>query len=78
METQSERDLVAEVTSRLRRRFPHLSDEELEPMVKSTLAGYDDSKVRDFVPILAEREVVAQLRRRAHTLGPAEQLTADV
>lgn len=66
METQSERDVVTEVTTRLHARFPDLTEESLEPMVTSVLARYGDSKVRDFVPILAEREVVAQIRRRAH------------
>ena len=67
METQPEREVVTEVTNRLRTRFPDLADHALEPMVTSVLAGYGDSKVRDFVPILAEREVVAQLRRGTTT-----------
>ena len=62
METQPEREVVTEVTNRLRTRFPDLAADALEPMVTSVLAGYGDSKVRDFVPILAEREVVARLR----------------
>lgn len=64
METQTEREVVTEVTTRLRTRFPELADEALEETVTAVLAGYGDSKVRDFVPILAEREVAAQLRRR--------------
>ena len=66
METQTEHELVAEVTTRLRTRFPHLDEAALETMVTSVLAGYGDSKVRDFVPILAERDVVAQVRQQAH------------
>lgn len=67
MESRPEREVVAEVTSRLRIRFPHLPDEALEQAVTSVLVGYSDIKVHDFVPILAERDAVAQLRRPAHS-----------
>jgi hypothetical protein len=64
METQPEREVVNDVTARLRTRFPHLTDDALRPMVTAVLASYQDSRVLDFVPILAEREVVTQLRSR--------------
>ncbi len=52
---------LAQVTSRLSARFPHLSSTEVERTVSELFAEYGSSRVRDFVPIFVEREAAQRL-----------------
>lgn len=63
--TQSipEQKIVDQVTARVRDRMPDVATQTIETAVLLMLAEYADSTVRDFLPILIEREVVAQLLR---------------
>ncbi len=55
---------LAQVTSRLRARFPELSSAEVETTVARLFEEYSGSRIRDFVPIFVEREAVQELDRR--------------
>jgi hypothetical protein len=67
MET-SDRQALQHVVARLRVRFPHLEEAVVEQEVEAVYREYHGSKVRNFVPILVEREVVDRWR---HAAGPA-------
>lgn len=55
--------IVTKATVRLQDRMPHASSERVEEVVVALLDRYRDSKVRDFLPILVEREALRVLHR---------------
>jgi hypothetical protein len=55
-------DLLAD---RLRERFPDASPESIRQMVIEVHHQYDDSPIRDFIPVLVEREVSDHFRAPA-------------
>lgn len=57
----SEAGAVDRVIERLIEQFPELSREEIIDAVRGHYADYDDSPVRDFLPILVERRARAEL-----------------
>lgn len=69
MET-SERQALQHVVARLRDRFPHLAPEVLEAEVESAYQQFHESRVRSFLPVLVEREVIERCRT-APRLGDA-------
>lgn len=52
---------VAEIAERLRDRFPDVPDERITAAVDDARASFDSAKVRDFVPLLIEKEAKARL-----------------
>lgn len=53
---------VAEILDRLRERFPDKSPDEIAAAVEKARSGFAAAKVRDFVPVLIEKEAKAQLK----------------
>jgi hypothetical protein len=54
-----------ELADRLRGRFPDARPERIKQAVAQVHHQYDGSPIRDFIPVLVEREVVDQLRTAA-------------
>ena len=53
---------IDELSSRLQVRFPGTPAETLRELVSDAHRQYDGSRIRDFVPVLVEREVSDRLR----------------
>lgn len=53
---------MEQLTERLRERFPDEPGDGIERMVAQVHGGYEASTVRDFIPVLVERELVDRLR----------------
>lgn len=53
---------VAEIVDRLQERFPEKSNEEITAAIAEARVGFDSAKVRDFVPVLIEKEAKAHLK----------------
>jgi hypothetical protein len=63
----SEQAAIRQVTARLVQQFPELSAEEIDRAVTGHYDAFDDSPIRDFVPVLVERAARQQLTDlRAH------------
>ena len=56
--------VLAQVTERLRSKFPAVEPDEVEWVVRLRYEDFAGSKIRDFVPILVERAAGEELRRR--------------
>lgn len=61
MDTEHEHRAIDEVVERIATKYPTLSRELIRDQVDVQLAAFDGSHVRDFVPILVERDVAAFL-----------------
>ncbi|MBN9629404.1 MAG: hypothetical protein J0I18_02160 [Actinobacteria bacterium] len=55
---------------RLSARFPDVPREDIDRLVEEHSEEYDDAPVRDFVPVLVEHEVKAELRENAEPEQP--------
>lgn len=53
---------MEQLTERLRGRFPDEPADGIAQMVAKAHGGYEASTVRDFIPVLVERELVDRLR----------------
>lgn len=62
---RSEIQVVAQVSERLRARLPHLRPEVIDQVVAEALHEFDGRPVRDFIPILVERDVLDRFRGSA-------------
>ena len=62
---RAEQAAVATVVQRLTSQFPEVPPEMIEQAVRGEYDDYNNSAIRDFVPILVERAVHAKLRHRA-------------
>ena len=62
MREHDEAQAVALVSIRLRERFPGVSRETIDEVVSGYLREYDGKPIRDFVPILVERQARDHLR----------------
>jgi hypothetical protein len=58
---KTERKLVADVELRLVERFSSLPPENISAAVLSAHTRFQDSSIRDFIPLLVERRVSAEL-----------------
>lgn len=56
-----EHEALGRLIERLNGQFPHLPAGHIEGLVQSCHADFDDSTVREFVPILVERAVRTRL-----------------
>jgi hypothetical protein len=52
---------LADVIERLQDRFPHTPHSEIETAVHDAQRTFERAKVRDFVPLLIEREARAHI-----------------
>ena len=62
MPIEDEDRAVDEVVERIATKLPTLSTDLIRAEVEAQLAKFDDSAVRDFVPVLVEHEVLERLR----------------
>ncbi len=53
---------VAEIAERLQERFPDRPAAEVIAAIDEARASFDGAKVRDFVPVLIEKEAKAHLK----------------
>ena len=65
--TQTEEEIRAldQLADRLRARFPDAPSDGIKQMVSDVHHQYDGSPIRDFIPVLVEREVVEHFRAPA-------------
>ena len=54
-QASGEQDAIRHVAARLARQFPDLPAEQVERAVYGNYGNFDDSPVRDFVPVLVEQ-----------------------
>jgi len=59
----SERALIGQVVERLTRKNPTVPQETVATLVNAAHARFDQSKVRDFVPLLVERRAKVLLAK---------------
>ncbi len=57
-----ENKAISEIVERLRERFPDASPESVADAVEYARATFSAAKVRDFVPVLIEKEAKARLK----------------
>ncbi|KQR90953.1 MULTISPECIES: three-helix bundle dimerization domain-containing protein [Microbacterium] len=57
-----ERASVAQITERLSTRYPHLDPRHVASVVAAAYDGMSTARVRDFVPVLVERQAKGLLR----------------
>lgn len=65
MDTAEEMRHVAALVERLTKRFPEFAPNTIEEAVHSVHRQLGDAPIRDYVPVLVEREVVDSLKARA-------------
>jgi len=61
-EPSAEDRAINEVVGRLAEEFPQASPEEVARIVGQSRHEFDDVPIRDFIPLLLERDARAQLR----------------
>jgi hypothetical protein len=61
MEIREEGQAMAEVTRRLLAKFPEARPEIVDALVNDLHHEFDGDPIRDFLPVLVEREAVARL-----------------
>jgi hypothetical protein len=59
--TRAEQAAIRQVVARLAQQFPELSADEINRAVHGHYDRYNDSPIRDFVPVLVERATRQQL-----------------
>lgn len=63
MQTPDEERELAEVIDRLMKKFPAARREEVEAAVSAEHLALDGNPVRDFVPVLVEKQAKKRLRK---------------
>ena len=61
----SEVHALAEISTRVRGRFPDASAEQVEREVSVAYHQFDGQPIRDFIPILVERAVIERFSTRS-------------
>jgi hypothetical protein len=67
----AEEDAIRAVATRLTRRFPELTPDEVRQAVYRKYHQFDDSPVRDFVPVLVEQAARRRLADQRPGRHPA-------
>lgn len=62
--------MIDQVTKRVQEKFPQSTDQDVRDLVTRAHHRFDASTIRDFVPVLVEREVLEEIR----THGTAPRL----
>ena len=63
MSEVSEQALIGQVVERLARKYPTVPQGTVTTLGKAAHSRFDESKVRDFVPLLVERRANVQLAK---------------
>lgn len=58
----NEEKAIGEIVERLRERFPEATPAAVDDAVEKARASFTGAKVRDFVPVLIEKEAKAHLK----------------
>lgn len=66
MGKKDEATQIAEVIARVVATYPDRSTADIALVVQTLHAGFDDAKIREFVPLLVEREARAWARSLTH------------
>jgi hypothetical protein len=61
---QSEKMALAKIADRIATQFPELPAEQIEQAIHGRYEAFDQAPVRDFVPVLVERQVRRDLASR--------------
>ena len=64
MDRSEEDRAIGEIADRLAERFPELPSESVERAVDEARPEFDESPIRDFVPLFVERSAKHRLRQR--------------
>jgi hypothetical protein len=64
MDTSDEDRAIREVIERLIQRFPQLPAEDVEQAVQQVRPEFEQSPIRDFIPLFVERNAVRILLQR--------------
>jgi hypothetical protein len=64
MKESEEAHAIVELAERLRTRFPDAPADAVDQLVTQIHHEFDGHPIRDFIPVLVEREAVDQLRAR--------------
>lgn len=54
---RAEKAALAKIAERVAAQFPELSAEEIDWAIQGRYAEFEDSRIRDFIPVLVERQV---------------------
>ncbi|OAN40467.1 hypothetical protein A4X16_13110 [Microbacterium sp. H83] len=57
---------------RIATRYPDIDRARIESLVSDSAHGHDDARVRDFIPVLVEHEVMEKLRAEAEPVPVAD------
>ncbi len=71
MENHEELRAISEVSRRLQEKFPHVRPESVDAVVATVHQQYDGRPIRDFVPVLVERDAAARLASPVHARSHA-------
>jgi hypothetical protein len=63
--TERELQAIEQVAQRLHQKFPQVDVRQIEATVDLQLHRFDDSRIRDFVPIFVERNAREELLSHA-------------
>ena len=75
MAQKDEATYIAEIVARLAVKHPDASTADIARVVLNLFAGYDNAKIREFVPLLVEREARDVLGHRP--TGPSTASPVD-
>lgn len=62
LDPENEYEALMHVVDRLHARFPECGDAELRQLTAEQFQAFENAHVRDFIPVLVERQVAARLR----------------
>lgn len=62
MNPENEFEALVYLAERLRQRFPELAEDEAFALIAEELESFDGARLRDYVPVLVERNVLQRLR----------------
>jgi hypothetical protein len=65
----SEQTIIEHIVARLRSRYPAISESTVATVVHDVHARFDGRPLRDFVPLLVERNARSELDRLHATVG---------
>lgn len=60
---RSEFEALVYLADRMLRRFPELDEEAMFALIAEELETFSGARLRDYVPVLVEHNVLAKLRR---------------
>jgi hypothetical protein len=65
----SEQLLIAEVERRLTSKYAQIPPDQISTVVQNAHARFEQSPIRDFVPLIVERHARAELAKVTETVG---------